>query len=116
MGYHIFTTRKVLLTTEMNNTETTMMNKWIEQRALQQQVQALYTRFSRIENMTDGQRNDFSASLTALSNDEDALEREIQMLETKYSEESQELTKVEEQEKTSIENDTPVYSGAGGNK
>ncbi|MBR6163093.1 hypothetical protein IKQ26_04270 [bacterium] len=115
MGYHIFTTRKVILTHQMNDTETTMMNKWIEQTALQNQVSALYARFSK-EELTDQQRMQFSASLQDLSNSEDQLEREIQLLETKYSEKSQELTKVEEQEKTSIENDTPIYSGAGGNK
>ena len=116
MGYHIFTTRKVILTHQMNDTETTMMNKWIEQTALQNQVSALYAKFSKEENLTDAKRMEFSASLQDLSNDEDALEREIQLLETKYSEKSQELTQVEEQEKTSIENDTPIYSGAGGNK
>ena len=99
----------------MNDTETTMMNKWIEQTALQNQVSALYTRFSQTD-LTDQQRMEFSASLQDLSNDEDKLEREIQLLETKYSEKSQELTKVEEQEKTSIEQDVAVYSGAGGNK
>ena len=116
MGYHIFTLRKEILTHQVNDTECTMMLKWTEQTALQNQVSALYSRYAQIENPTTQQQNQFSADLTALSNAEDQLEREIQLLETKYSEKSQELSKAEEQEKTAIENDIPVYSGAGGNK
>ena len=116
MGYHIFTLRKEILTHQVNDTECNMMIKWTEQTGLQDQVSALYSQFAQIENPTEQQRNQFSARLTSLSNSEDQLEREIQLLETKYSEKSQELTKVEEQEKTALENDIPVYPGAGGNK
>jgi len=116
MGYHIFTLRKEILTHQVNDTECNMMIKWTEQMGLQDQVSALYSDFAELEEPTEQQRNQFSANLTKLSNAEDQLEREIQLLETKYSEKSQELTKVEEQEKTALENDIPVYPGAGGNK
>ena len=86
------------------------------QKGVQDQVSALYSNYAQLTEPTEQQRNQFSAQLTALSNREDALEREIQLLETKYSERSQELTKCEEQEKTAMEQDIPVYSGAGGNK
>lgn len=116
MGYHIFTLRKEILTHQVNDVECNMMIKWTEQMGLQDQVSALYSNYAQLTEPTEQQRNQFSAQLTALSNREDALEREIQLLETKYSERSQELTKCEEQEKTAMEQDIPVYSGAGGNK
>ena len=122
MAYHIFTTRKVILTTEMNDTETNMMIDWQKQTDLQAKTDDLYDTYAGLAEanddgaLTQAQQLAFSRDLTKLSNDEDKLEREIQLLETKYSEKSQELTKVEEQEKTAIEQDEPNYAGAGGNK
>ncbi|MBR6163092.1 hypothetical protein IKQ26_04265 [bacterium] len=56
----------------------------------------------------------YEEDIQQLSDDESAIEKEIQILETHISEYTEEMSKVEQQEATEIKVCIPNYNGAGG--
>ncbi len=66
------------------------------------------------EQAVQKQKEEYSINIQKLSDEETAIEKQIQILETHISEYTEEMSKVEQQEATEIKICIPNYNGAGG--